>query len=66
MTSNRDADWGISSRGNLWRGGNGTVLVVGKTRDGRVWARVGDDLLDGEYDSLREAKAAADSEARKS
>ena len=62
MTSNRDADWGISSRGNLWRGVNGTVLVVGKTRDGRVWARVGDDLLDGEYDPLREAKAAADSE----
>ncbi len=66
MTSNRDADWGISSRGNLWRRVNGTPLIVGQAKSGRIWARVGDDLLDGEYDPLREAKAAADSEGRKS
>ena len=42
---------------------HGTPLIVGKSKSGRIWARVGDDFLDGEYDSLSEAKAAREREA---
>ena len=64
MTSNRDADWGISSRGNLWRRVNGTPLIVGQAKSGRIWARVGDDFLDGEFNSVTEAQDACDREAK--
>ena len=42
---------------------HGTPLIVGKSKSGRIWARVGDDFLDGEYNSLTEAKAACEREA---
>ena len=43
---------------------HGTPLIVGKSKSGRIWARVGDDFLDGEYDSLTEAKAACEQGAK--
>ena len=63
MTSQHDTDWDLSAKGNWWRRQDGTPLIVGQAKSGRIWARVGDDFLDGEYDSLTEAKAACDREA---
>ena len=65
MTSQHDTDWDLSAKGNWWRRENGT-LIVGMSKYRRIWARVGDDFLDGPYDSVEEAQAAADSEGRKS
>ena len=42
---------------------HGTPLIVGMSKYGRIWARVGDDFLDVEYASLTEAKAACEREA---
>lgn len=65
MTSQRDTDWDLSAKGNWWRRENGIPLIVGMSKYGRVWARVGDDFLDGQYDSVEEAQAACDEEAKK-
>ena len=65
MISNRDTDWDLSAKGNWWRRENGTPLIVGMSKYGRIWARVGDDFLEGHYDSLEEAKAACEKEAKK-
>ena len=66
MIPQHDTDWDLSAKGNWWRRENGTALIVGMSKYGRIWARVGDDFLDGPYDSVEEAQAAADSEGRKS
>ena len=66
MSSQHDTDWDTSAKGNLWRRQDGTPLIVGMSKYGRIWARVGDNFLDGPYDSVKEAQAAADSEGSKS
>ena len=63
MIPHHDTDWALSAKGNCWRRQDGTPLIVGQAKSGRIWARVGDDFLDGEYDSLSEAKAACEREA---
>ena len=65
MTSQHNTDWDLSAKGNWWWRENGTPLIVGMSKYGRIWARVGDDFLDGQYDSLEEAKAACEKEAQK-
>ena len=57
MTPKHDTDWDLSAKGNLWRRENGTPLIVGMSKNGRIWARVGDDFLEGHYDSLEEARS---------
>lgn len=63
MIPQHDTRWQLSAKNNWWRRENGTPLIVGISKYGRIWARVGDDFLDGEYDSLTEAKAACEREA---
>ena len=57
MSSNRDTDWDLSA-GNWSRFVNRTLLRTGISNNGCAWARVGDDFLDGQYDSLEEAQTA--------
>jgi hypothetical protein len=65
MIPNHDTDWALSAKGNWWRRANGVPLIVGKSKHGRIWARVGDDFLEGNYDSIVKAQAACEKEARK-
>ena len=58
--STRDTDWATSSKGNSWRRKNGIVLVAGKAKSGRYWARRGDDFVPGSFATLEEAKCAAE------
>lgn len=53
-----DTDWAISSKGNLWRRKDGVALVTGERKDGRYWARKGDEFLPSPFDSLEDAKRA--------
>ena len=55
-----DTDWAISAKGNTWRRINGVALIVGKCKDGRWWARRGDDFLPSSFPSEESAKAAAE------
>ena len=64
MSSQHDTDCDLTAKGNWWRRIDGTPLIVGQSKSGRVWARVGDDFLDGQYDSLSEAKAACEQGAK--
>jgi hypothetical protein len=56
----RDTDWDLSAKWNWWRRENGTPLIVGMSKNGRIWGRVGNDFLDGPYDSVEEAQAACE------
>ena len=60
MSCNRDTDWSLSAKGNWWRRINALVLIVGKRKDGRWWARRGDDFLPGSFTSEEEAKRACE------
>jgi hypothetical protein len=53
-----DTDWAISYKGNWWRRKNRIALIVGKRKDGRYWARRGDEFLPGSFASASEAKGA--------
>lgn len=55
-----DTEWATSAKGNTWRRINGVALIVGKRKDGRWWARRGDDFLKGSYASKQEAMNAAE------
>jgi len=55
-----NTNWATSSKGNLWKRANGVVCVVGQRKDGRYWARRGDDFLPGSFESIEEAKRAAE------
>jgi hypothetical protein len=55
-----DTDWAISSKGNHWKRKDGVLLVVGKRKDARYWARRGDDFISGSFPTLSEAKRAAE------
>ena len=65
MIPNHDTDWALSAKANWWRRENGVPLIVGMSKHGRIWARVGDNFLDGHYDSIEQARAACEEEARK-
>ncbi len=55
-----DTEWATSSNGNTWKRINGIGLVVGKRKDGRWWARRGDDFVKGSFTSKIEAMNAAE------
>ena len=55
-----DTDWATSAKGNLWKRANGIVCVVGERKDGRYWARRGDDFVSGSFSTLSEATRAAE------
>ena len=58
--STRDTEWATSPKGNLWKRTNGIALIVGKKKNGRYWARRGQDFLKGDFGSEREAMYAAE------
>jgi len=37
---------------------NGVALIAGKRKDGRYWARQGEEFLPGSFESLEDAKCA--------
>jgi len=55
-----DTEWATSAKGNTWKRINGIGLVVGKRKDGRWWARRGDDFNKGSFTSKIEAMNAAE------
>ena len=55
-----DTDWATSAKGNTWRRVDGVALIVGKRKDGRWWARRGDDFLPGDFPSMDAAKRACE------
>ena len=55
-----DTDWAISAKGNTWRRINGLALVIGERKDGRWWARRGDDFLSGSFPSKEAAMLACE------
>ncbi len=61
--SQHDTDWQLSAKGNWWRRVNGTALVVGQTKDGRIWALVGEEFLKGKYTTISNAQDACEREA---
>lgn len=62
--SNEDTDWATSTKGNRWRRLNGTVFIVGESKYGGYWARVGEDFLKGSFASIEEAQAACEETAK--
>lgn len=56
----RDTEWSTSAKGNTWKRSNGIGLVVGKRKDGRWWARRGDDFVKGSFASKIQAMNAAE------
>lgn len=55
-----DTEWATSSKGNTWKRINAIGLVVGKRKDGKWWARRGDDFVKGSFNSKIEAMNAAE------
>jgi hypothetical protein len=56
----RDTEWATSSKGNTWKRINGIALIVGKRKDGKWWARCGDDFIKGSFFTKQEAMSAAE------
>jgi hypothetical protein len=55
-----DTEWATSAKGNTWKRINGIALIVGKRKDGKWWARRGDDFIKGSFTSKIEAMNAAE------
>ena len=55
-----DTKWATSAKGNTWKRINGIALIVGKRKDGKWWARRGDDFIKGSFTSKIEAMNAAE------
>lgn len=58
--SSKDTEWAIARSGNFWKRSNGIPMIVGKRKDGRWWARRGDDFIKGSFATEEEAKSAAE------
>lgn len=58
--STKDTDWATSAKGNIWKRTNGIALIVGKRKDGKWWARRGDDFVKGSFSTKRSAMCAAE------
>ena len=56
-----DTQWALSKKGNWWRRKSGIALVVGERKDGRFWARRGDDFMQGSYGTIAEDQRGAES-----
>ncbi len=65
FNTDQDTNWTLSAKGNFWRLFDGVVLVVGpRKKGGGFWVRVGDDFVDGRFETKNDAKAAAESAAK--
>ena len=58
--STRYTEWATSAKGNTWRRINGVTLIVGQRKDGKWWARRGDEFVKGSFESKTLAKNAAE------
>lgn len=58
--STHDTEWATSAKGNTWRRINGVALIVGQRKDGKWWARRGDDFIKGSFSSIDAAMHAAE------
>ena len=59
----KDTEWEESQLGNQWRRLNGTVLIVGKKKhELHFWASVDLKYLDDVFDTMAQAKTAAEAE----
>lgn len=56
--------WAKSAKGNHWKKINGVVLIVGGSDSKKYWARVDDEFLPDRYESIEEAKNAAQEMAK--
>ena len=56
----KNTEWKLSSKGNYWRKKNGLMLIAGGTDKKGFWVRVDDDFLKEKFESLEEAKQAAE------
>lgn len=58
-----DTEWEESQAGNQWRRLNGIVLIIGKRKHERhFWASVDLKYLDNVFDTMAQAKTAAEVE----
>lgn len=55
-----DTQWANSKKGNWWRRKNGVALIVGERKDGRFWARRGDNFMQGSYETIADAQRGAE------
>jgi hypothetical protein len=55
MYPTHDTDWARSIKGRLWKRTNGIALIVGEKKNGRYWARRGQDFLKGDFGSEQAA-----------
>jgi len=55
-----DTEWATSAKGNEWRRINGVTLIVGQRKDGKWWARRGDEFVKGSFASKIQAMNAAE------
>jgi hypothetical protein len=62
-----DTDWAESQWGNHWRRVNGIPLIVGRSSYGgnHYWASVDREFLDVQFETLGQAKAAAEAELQR-
>ena len=60
MYPTHDTDWARSPKGRLWKRTDGIALIVGGKKNGRYWARRGQDFLKGDFGSERAAMHAAE------
>lgn len=58
-----DTEWATSAKGNFWKRIDGVVLIVGKSKHGKWWARRDDEFVPGSFDTKKEAMAAAEAAA---
>ncbi len=56
-----DTNWSLSSKGNFWRRLNKKLLVVGQFKDNDFyWSMRDGEFLKGRFDSIEDAKFAAE------
>jgi hypothetical protein len=60
MYPTHDTDWARSAKGRFWKRTNGIALIVGEKKNGRYWARRGQNFLMGDFGSEQAAMHAAE------
>ena len=56
----KNTEWKVSTKGNYWRKLDGVMLITGGSDARGFWARVDEDFLKEKYESLDQAKSAAE------
>lgn len=64
--STHDTDWAESQAGNHWRRSGGVPLIVGRHKYAKYyWASVDLKYLDKAFETIEQAKTAAESELKR-